>query len=39
MISGTERILKDKENIEKFEYYKALSKDHRIEIILFMMIR
>ncbi|EAK5248320.1 lipase family protein, partial [Campylobacter coli] len=26
---GTERILKDKENIEKFEYYKALSKDHR----------
>lgn len=26
---GTERILKDGENIEKFEYYKALSKDHR----------
>ncbi|HEF1637341.1 lipase family protein [Campylobacter coli] len=26
---GTERILKDGENIEKFEYYKALSKDYK----------
>ncbi|RDU61573.1 hypothetical protein CQA53_09935, partial [Helicobacter didelphidarum] len=26
---GTERILKDEENIEKFEYYKALSKDYK----------
>ncbi|WP_144690918.1 lipase family protein, partial [Campylobacter jejuni] len=26
---GIKRILKDEENIEKFEYYKALSKDYK----------